>query len=84
MVSVCVRLCVVYIKTCVTVNKTMGLKHTVYSGLKVSNNYWTTSPIFHLCLDYNTHNPLLPPTMPEAPRFGQQELQSLSVWTTMP
>ena len=36
-VSVSVCLCVVYIQTCVTVNKTMGLKHTVYSGLKVSN-----------------------------------------------
>lgn len=40
----CVRaLCVVYIKACVTVNKTMGLKHTVYSGLKVS----TTTGLQH-------------------------------------
>lgn len=54
MVSVCV--CVVYIKTCVTVNKTMGLKHTVYSGL-------IKQP-----LDYNIHNPSLPgPHLPDPP-----------------
>lgn len=35
MMCVCVCVRVVYIKTCVTVNKMMGLKHTVYSGLKV-------------------------------------------------
>lgn len=79
MVSVCVcaRLCVVYIKTCVTVNKTMGLKHTVYSGLKVSNNHWTTIPTIHLCLDYNfiSHCPLKP---------WLQEPQYHFMWTSTP